>query len=77
MNADAGDGWLDGEPQAAEIDWAFESYARHLRGMAAQSSGERERMCRVLPEVVARWRDADPSFAALVQEANTAVGVCS
>ncbi|MCH7874210.1 MAG: protein kinase [Gemmatimonadetes bacterium] len=75
LNADAVGG-LTGIAQAAEIDWAFETYARYLRGMAAQRLGDRRRVCDVLPEALARWSDAESSHDDLVREVEAAVALC-
>jgi tetratricopeptide (TPR) repeat protein len=70
-------GWPSGPPQAAEIDWALEAYGRYLRGMLAQNARDHARVCALLPDVVARWRQADSAYAPLLRRARDATAGCA
>ena len=77
LNADLDGGrTLAGLAQAAEIDWAFETYGRYLRGAAAQQRGDTRRVCDVLPEALVRWSDAESSHDDLVRNVEAAVALC-
>jgi hypothetical protein len=58
-------GWPVGELQAAEADWALETYARYLRAGLARDSRDAARACALLPDAVARWAEADSAYAPL------------
>jgi hypothetical protein len=62
-NSDAA-GWPGGAPQAAELDWALETWGRFLRAGLPGSRRDATR-CALLPETVRRWEGADPSYAAV------------
>jgi tetratricopeptide (TPR) repeat protein len=56
-------GWPEGALQAAELDWALETYARYLRARLAHGATDTARACAILPDAVARWADADSAYA--------------
>jgi hypothetical protein len=58
-------GWPVGHLQAAELDWALETYARYLRAGLAREGRDAERACAILPDAVARWAWADSTYATL------------
>jgi hypothetical protein len=58
-------GWPAGPPQAAELDWALETYARYRRAVLAQATGQPARACTLLLDVVDRWKRADALYAPL------------
>jgi tetratricopeptide (TPR) repeat protein len=58
-------GWPQGYLQAAELDWALETYARYLRAGLAREGRHAERACVILPDAVARWAWADSTYATL------------
>jgi serine/threonine protein kinase len=62
------EGWLTGEVEAAEIDWALSAWARARRGTAAG--------CDNLPRVLDLWAHAEPSYAPLVAEARRQQEAC-
>ncbi|HEX9728538.1 MAG TPA: serine/threonine-protein kinase [Gemmatimonadales bacterium] len=68
--------WLQGPAQPAEIDWAFETFGRYLRGVDASRRGDRATACRVLPDAVARWESADAEFDPLLREMRDALRRC-
>ena len=55
------EGWLTGEVEAAEIDWALGVWARWQRGAEAG--------CDHLRRVVELWADAEPAYEPLLAEA--------
>jgi tRNA A-37 threonylcarbamoyl transferase component Bud32/tetratricopeptide (TPR) repeat protein len=63
-NADFAD-WPRGHPQAAELDWALEAYARYLRATLPGDAGER---CASVPVARRWWQAADTAFAPLQRE---------
>lgn len=75
LNADW-KGWLEGVQQSAEVDWALEAFARYTRGMLALERGNTNRPCTVLPEVLARWRSAEPAYQSLVRDVEQAIAEC-
>ena len=75
LNADLA-GWPVGLQQSAEVDWALETFARYTRGMLALEQGNTNRACTVLPEVLARWRSADPAYRSLIREVEEALAEC-
>jgi hypothetical protein len=58
-------GWPQGHLQAAELDWALETYGRYLRAGLADATDDPDRMCSLAPDAIARWEGADPSYAPL------------
>ena len=62
--------------QAGEIDWAFATYGRYLRGMAAIRAGEDELACAHLGRVVELWSEADAAFTRLRAAAQVARRAC-
>jgi hypothetical protein len=63
-NADLA-GWPDGSPQAAELDWALETYARYRRARLARASGHADIACRLASDAADRWAHADAGYRAL------------
>ena len=70
------EGWLTGEVEAVEIDWALGTWARWRRARNALAAGEAARGCGYLVRVVELWRDADPAFAADVAKARALRETC-
>jgi tetratricopeptide (TPR) repeat protein len=64
-NADWAGGWPSGPPKAAEMDWAFETYARYLRAELAHAHGDTALVCAVAPDAVKRWQNADSVYKPL------------
>jgi hypothetical protein len=62
--------------QAGEIDWAFATYGRYLRGMAAIRAGEDELACAHLGRVVELWYAPDAAFTRLRAAAQVARRAC-
>jgi tRNA A-37 threonylcarbamoyl transferase component Bud32/tetratricopeptide (TPR) repeat protein len=75
-NSDA-EGWPGGPPQAAELDWALETWGRYLRAALADATGDRTRSCALLPDVVHRWKSADPSYTAVRARAAALLERCT
>jgi len=69
-------GWPVGHVQAAELDWALETYARYLRAGLARDSRDAERACAILPDAVARWAQADSAYAPLRATLDGWAGEC-
>ncbi|MBI1966522.1 MAG: protein kinase [Gemmatimonadetes bacterium] len=74
-NADF-DGWLNGDVQAAEVDWVLGMHARRRLAMDAIGRGDLGRGCPALRRVLEIWSQPEPGFAPLVEEARRAVGRC-
>jgi len=74
-NADAV-GWPLGHPQGAELDWALETYARHLRSGLAESRGGQALVCALAPDARTRWRDADPAYEPLKRTLDGLLAQC-
>jgi hypothetical protein len=70
-------GWPSGAPQAGEIDWALENHGRYLRASLAHDAGEQARVCHLLRDVAARWRDAEPAYAQLRREVADLMAPCA
>jgi len=68
-NADI-EGWPSGLPQAGEIDWAFSTFARFRRGIAALDRGDTRMGCPMLQRVKELWSGADSAYGALVSDAD-------
>jgi serine/threonine protein kinase/tetratricopeptide (TPR) repeat protein len=64
-NADWAGNWPSGPPKAAEMDWAFETYARYLRAQLAHARGDTARVCAVGMDAAERWRSADSAYKPL------------
>lgn len=75
-NADLA-GWPEGAPQAAELDWALEPFARYRRARLAQASGDAASACRVLPDAARRWEAAEPPYATLRGDLSAWMAACS
>ena len=71
-NADFAD-WPRGHPQAAELDWALEAYARYLR--ATLDGGDNDR-CASVPVARRWWQSADTAFAPLQRALEQWEGSC-
>jgi len=63
--------WLDGPPQAGEVDWAFGTLAQYLLGQEAKRRGRYVEACRSLRTVADRWSDADAPLRSLGSQAST------
>jgi len=61
-------GWPEGHPQAADLDWALETFARYRRARLARASGRSAHACGLLPDAVRRWANADASLQPLRDE---------
>ncbi len=70
------EGWLTGEVEAVEIDWALGTWARWRRARNALAAGDAARGCGHLARVVELWRDADPAFAVDVAKARALRETC-
>jgi hypothetical protein len=75
LNMDAA-GWPSGAPQAGEIDWALETHGRFLRAKLARAAGDQALGCHLLRDVVTRWGEAEPAYAALRRDAAEATVAC-
>ncbi|HEV8265907.1 MAG TPA: serine/threonine-protein kinase [Gemmatimonadales bacterium] len=62
------EGWLTGEVEPVEIDWALGAWARWRRGVTVG--------CEELRRVVALWNRAEPAYEPLVAEARQRAGKC-
>jgi tRNA A-37 threonylcarbamoyl transferase component Bud32/tetratricopeptide (TPR) repeat protein len=71
-NADFSD-WPRGHPQAAELDWALEAYARYLR---ATLDGDDHDRCASVPVARRWWQSADTAFAPLQRALEQWEGSC-
>jgi len=70
------EGWLTGEVEAAEIDWAFGTWARLQRARNAHAAGNTARGCGYLDRVVELWRDAEPTVGPDVAKARALRATC-
>jgi tRNA A-37 threonylcarbamoyl transferase component Bud32 len=61
QNSDAA-GWPGGPPQAAEIDWALESWGRYRRATLAAALDDGATACPLLLDVANRWERAEPAY---------------
>lgn len=69
--------WPAGPAKTGEIDWALETWGRHLRGTLARARRDERAVCTLLPEVAARWQGADSAYAVIQREAVDAVAPCA
>lgn len=68
-------GYPVGEPQAAEVDWAFGTLARWRRAQLLDRIGTRgAELCAVLRGVQRQWRNGDAPFAARADTAGRRAG---
>jgi hypothetical protein len=74
-NADLA-GWPQGYPQAAELDWAFETFARYERAGLAVTAGDALRACRLVPDALRRWANADSAYAPLRSDMRAWTATC-
>jgi len=74
-NADFAD-WPAGPPQAAELDWALEAFARYERARLAHATGQGDLVCTVAPEAIRRWAHAAPSYEPLRRDLATWTATC-
>ena len=58
-------GWLAGEAQAAEVDWAAGTYARLERSRVLQSLGDQPRACTLVQRLLEIWADPEPQVIPL------------
>ena len=71
------EGWLTGEVEAVEIDWALSVWGRWRRGLLDVARGEGARGCGHLARVLALWSGAEAVYEPLVGEARRKVeGTC-
>lgn len=70
------EGWLTGEVEAAEIDWALGVWGRWRRGLLDLDRGEVARGCAHLARVLELWADAEPPYEPLVAEARRRREAC-
>lgn len=70
------EGWLTGEVEAVEIDWALGTWARWRRARNALAAGDAARGCGYLVRVVELWRDAEPAFGSDVAKARALRETC-
>jgi tetratricopeptide (TPR) repeat protein len=69
--------WPSGPPESAELDWALETWGRYLRATLVDATGDPTRSCALLPDVVHRWKAADPSYVAVRTRAAALLGRCT
>ncbi|HET7040161.1 MAG TPA: hypothetical protein VFH97_09745, partial [Gemmatimonadales bacterium] len=69
--------WPTGPPQAAELDWALETWGRFLRAELADEQGDHARACDFLPDVVRRWTAAEPPYSAYRRRAEAMLQRCT
>ncbi len=72
-NCDLPGGWPTGLPEAGEIDWAFTTYARFLRGRAALERNDRATGCPLLRRVLEVWQTPDAALEPFTNEARNLV----
>jgi len=70
------EGWLTGEVEAVEIDWALGTWARWRRARNALAAGDAARGCEYLVRVMELWRDADPAFGSDLTKAHALRETC-
>jgi hypothetical protein len=75
-NADLA-GWPEGYPQAAELDWALETFARYQRARLARESGAPTDACPVMSDAAQRWAGADPSYRPLRDDLSAWMTACT
>jgi len=68
--------WPGGPPQAAELDWALEAFARSLRVRLALDVGDRRRACAILPQLEAYWAGGDSAYVARTKQLRASAGAC-
>jgi len=63
-------GYPSGDPQPAEVDWAFSALAQwRLGGLLERTGQQREEACRAYGGVVRLWSDGDPPYRARADSA--------
>jgi serine/threonine protein kinase len=70
------EGWLTGDVEAVEVDWALGTWARWRRARNALAAGDAARGCEYLVRVMELWRDADPAFGSDVARAHALRETC-
>jgi serine/threonine protein kinase/tetratricopeptide (TPR) repeat protein len=70
------EGWLTGEVEASEIDWAIGVWGRWQRGVGAFAAGDAAAGCRHMRRVLDLWNQAEPAYAASVAEARRLAQGC-
>jgi tetratricopeptide (TPR) repeat protein len=70
-------GWPMGALQAAEVDGALETWARYVRAERAVAARDQESVCRLAPDAIARWTDADSAYAPLRASLGAWARACS
>jgi tetratricopeptide (TPR) repeat protein len=70
-------GWPTGALQAAEVDGALETWARYVRAERAVAARDQESVCRLAPDAIARWTDADSAYAPLRASLRAWARACS
>jgi hypothetical protein len=75
-NADQ-EGWPAGAPQAVELDWALEAFARYLRADLADRRGDRGSVCALARDAAERWRSADSAYAPLRRRLRQWAAACA
>lgn len=75
-NADWAGTWPSGPPNTAEMDWAFETYARYLRAASAHARGDTTVLCAVARDAIDRWQHADSAYAGLRRDIEVWATAC-
>jgi serine/threonine protein kinase/tetratricopeptide (TPR) repeat protein len=70
------EGWLTGEVEAVEIDWALGTWARWWRARNALAAGDAARGCGYLARVMELWRDVEPALGSDVAKARALRQTC-
>jgi len=70
------EGWLTGEVEPAEVDWALGTWARLQRARNALAADGAARGCRYLERVVELWREPEPAVGPDVAKARALRETC-
>ena len=62
-------GYPKGDPQPAEVDWAFAAPAQWRLARLLERTGGRTDLCRAYGEVARRWAGGEPRFRARADSA--------
>ncbi|PYO24958.1 MAG: hypothetical protein DMD73_15200 [Gemmatimonadetes bacterium] len=70
-------GYPKGDPQPAEVDWAFAAPAQWRLARLLERTGGRTDLCRAYGEVARRWAGGEPRFRARADSAARRSGVAA